>query len=104
MLRDIQGQAGPGPEQPNLAVHVPVHCSGVGLDDLLRSLPIKKIPRFYDSLFFSLILLVILFRDWAYVQVFGSPVGYSFTYTRGQKCKHVKVDRQNINYFYTMCI
>jgi len=32
--RDIQGQAGQGSEQPDLAVRVPVHCKGVGLDDL----------------------------------------------------------------------
>ena len=31
---DIQGQAGPGSEHPNLAAHVPVHCRGFGLDDL----------------------------------------------------------------------
>ena len=30
----IQGQAGPSSEQPDLAVGVPVHCRGVGLDDL----------------------------------------------------------------------
>ena len=29
VLEDIQGQAGQGSEQPNLAVH----CRGVGLDD-----------------------------------------------------------------------
>ena len=29
---DIQGQAGGGSEQPGLAVEVPVHCRGVGLD------------------------------------------------------------------------
>ena len=27
-------QAGPGSEQPDLAVDVPVHCRGDGLDDL----------------------------------------------------------------------
>ena len=32
--RDIQGQAGQGSEQPDLAVRVPVHCKGVGLEDL----------------------------------------------------------------------
>jgi len=31
---DIQGQAGPGSEQPDLAVDIPVSCRGVGLDDL----------------------------------------------------------------------
>ena len=31
---DIQGEAGGGSEQPNLAISVPVHCRGVGLDDL----------------------------------------------------------------------
>jgi len=34
VLRDIQGQAGPGSEQSDLAVDVPVHCRVVGLDDL----------------------------------------------------------------------
>jgi len=31
---DIWGQAGRGSEHPNLAVGVPVHCRGVGLDGL----------------------------------------------------------------------
>ena len=31
---DIQGQAGPGSEQPDLAMGVPVHCRRVGLDVL----------------------------------------------------------------------
>ena len=31
---DTQGQAGGGSEQPDVAVYVPVHCRGVGLDDL----------------------------------------------------------------------
>jgi len=31
---DIQYQAGLGSEQPDLAVGVPVHCSGIGLDNL----------------------------------------------------------------------
>jgi len=31
---DIQGQAGQGSEQPDLAVGVPVHCRGVGSDYL----------------------------------------------------------------------
>ena len=38
---DIQGQAGPGPEQPDVAVDVPVHCRGDGLDGLQQSLPTK---------------------------------------------------------------
>ena len=33
VLRDTQDQAARGSEQPNLAVGVPVHCRGVGLDD-----------------------------------------------------------------------
>jgi len=33
-LGDVQGQAGPGSEQPDVAVGVPVHCRGFGLDDL----------------------------------------------------------------------
>ena len=36
---DIQGQAAPGSEQPDLVVDVPVHCSGDGLGDLYRPLP-----------------------------------------------------------------
>ena len=31
---DVQGQAGQGSEQPDLAMHVPVHCRGVELGDL----------------------------------------------------------------------
>jgi len=31
---DFQGKAGSGPGQPCLAVHVPAHSRGVGLDDL----------------------------------------------------------------------
>ena len=31
---DIQGQDGLGSEQLDLAVGVPVHCRGVGLEDL----------------------------------------------------------------------
>jgi len=31
---DIEDQADPGPEQADLSVDVPVHCRGVGLDDL----------------------------------------------------------------------
>ena len=40
---DFQGQVRPGSEQPDLAVDVPVHCRGVGLDGLLRSLPTLRI-------------------------------------------------------------
>lgn len=29
---DFQGEGGSGPGQLDLAVHVPVHCRGVGLD------------------------------------------------------------------------
>jgi len=36
---DIQGQAGQALEQSDVAVGVPVHCRGVGLDDLEVSLP-----------------------------------------------------------------
>lgn len=32
--RGIQGKAGWDPEEPDLAVDGPVHCRGVGLDDL----------------------------------------------------------------------
>ena len=31
---DFQGESGSGPGQPDLAVDVPVHCRGVGLDAL----------------------------------------------------------------------
>lgn len=34
LLGDIQVQAGPASEQPDLPVDVPVHYSTVGLDDL----------------------------------------------------------------------
>jgi len=34
ILGNIQVQAGPGSEQPDLAVDVSVHCRGVGLDGL----------------------------------------------------------------------
>ena len=30
---DFQGEAESGPGQPDLAVHVPVHCTETGLDD-----------------------------------------------------------------------
>ena len=31
---DFQGEAGSGTEQPDVAVHVPLHGRGVGVDDL----------------------------------------------------------------------
>ena len=34
LLGDIQSQAAWGSEQPGLAVGDPVHCRGVGIDDL----------------------------------------------------------------------
>ena len=34
---NIQDEAGPGSEQPDLAVDVPVHREGVGLDDFYMS-------------------------------------------------------------------
>jgi len=34
VLGDIQGQAGPGSERPDVAIHVSVHCRIVGLDDI----------------------------------------------------------------------
>jgi len=40
---DLQGEAGPSPGLPDLAEDVPVHCSGIGLDDLQRSLPTLRI-------------------------------------------------------------
>ena len=40
--------AGQGSEQPDLAVRVPVHCRGVGLEYLLRSLPTQVVLWFYD--------------------------------------------------------
>jgi len=33
MTGDFQGKTGSGPEQPDLAAHVPVHCRGAGLDN-----------------------------------------------------------------------
>ena len=44
VLRDIQGQAGQGSEQPNLVVGVTVHCREVLLSDLQRSLPAPMTP------------------------------------------------------------
>ena len=35
---DFEGKAGSCPGQPDLAVQVPTHCKGVGLDGLQRSL------------------------------------------------------------------
>ena len=35
--------------QPDVAVGVPAHCRGVGLDDLLGSLSTQTILRFYDK-------------------------------------------------------
>jgi len=43
MPGDFQSEAGPGSEQPDVAVDVPVHCRGVGLDDLQKSLPTPTI-------------------------------------------------------------
>lgn len=34
VLGDIQGQSGPGSEQPDPDGCIPVHCRGVGFDDL----------------------------------------------------------------------
>jgi len=34
LLGETEGQAGPGSEQLDLVVVDPVHCKGVGLDDL----------------------------------------------------------------------
>ena len=41
-----QGWAGWVSEHPDLAVSVPVHCRGVGLDDLKRHLPIQTLLCF----------------------------------------------------------
>jgi len=43
IIGEIQGQAGPGPEQHGLAVDVPVHCRRVGPDNFLGSLPTQRI-------------------------------------------------------------
>ena len=40
---DIQGWAELGSEQPGQAVDIPVHCKGVGIDDLQRALPCLRI-------------------------------------------------------------
>jgi len=40
---NIQGQVGRGSEQPGLVEDVSAHCRGVGLADLLRSLPNQTI-------------------------------------------------------------
>ena len=42
-LENSRVKAGPGSEQPDLAVDVPVHCKGIGLDDLQRALPTLRI-------------------------------------------------------------
>jgi len=47
LLGDIQGQAGQGSEHPDLAVDVPVHCRGVGLEGLFKD-PFQ-LKQFYDS-------------------------------------------------------
>ena len=44
---DVQGQAGPGSEQPDLSVDV--HCRGVGLGDLYRSLSTQTILQLYEK-------------------------------------------------------
>ena len=41
ILGGIQGQAGQRSEQPDLAVGGPIHCRGVGPDDLWMFLPIQ---------------------------------------------------------------
>ena len=38
----FQGQTGWGSEHPDVALGVPVHCRGVGLDGLQGSLPTQK--------------------------------------------------------------
>ena len=48
--QNIQGQIGRDSEQHNLVEDVPAHCSGVGLDDLQRSLPTQAILRFYSMI------------------------------------------------------
>jgi len=42
-LEIYEGQAGGSSGHPDVVVGVPVHCQGVGLDDLWRSLPILAI-------------------------------------------------------------
>ena len=44
---DFQDTAGPGPGQPDLAVHVSVHCREAGLYDLWGFLPTLRILWFY---------------------------------------------------------
>ena len=46
----FQGKAGSGPRQPDLTVHVPVHCRGAVLDGLQRSLPTLRILWFHEHL------------------------------------------------------
>ena len=40
---DIQAHAGPGSEQVDLLIVVPVHCREIGLDDLVKSFPTQMI-------------------------------------------------------------
>jgi len=49
ILGDFQDKAGSGPGQPGLAVDLPVHCRGVGLDGLLSFLPTLRILWFYEG-------------------------------------------------------
>jgi len=49
ILRDTEGQAGQGSEHADLAVGVPVHCKGVGLDDPEVSLPTQMIMWFHEA-------------------------------------------------------
>ena len=44
MPGNIRGQVGRGSVQPDPVEDVPVHCRGIGLDDLQRSLPTQAIP------------------------------------------------------------
>ena len=50
---DIQGQAGQGSEQHDLAVGVPVYCRGAGIHDLQRSLSTQMILWFYELQLFN---------------------------------------------------
>ena len=58
MPGDFQSEAGPGSEQPDVAVDVPVHCRGVGLDDLQKSLPTPRILWFYSMKFYIVGILI----------------------------------------------
>jgi len=44
---ETQGQAGQGYEQPYLAVGIPIHYRGIGLDDLQESLQTQTISLLY---------------------------------------------------------